>query len=320
MLRCFLLFLLLILLSSWGFFGHRKINRLAAFTLPVEMMVFYKKNIDYVEEAAVNADRRRYISDQEAPRHYIDIDRYGDSAFAKLPVYWNTAIAKFNEDSLNAHGILPWQIYRVYNQLRDAFAVRDSKRILSLSTDLGHYVADAHVPLHTTRNYDGQLTQQTGIHALWESRLPELFFAEYDFFVGKARYIPNVQQEVWHVIADTHACVDSVLVIERTLFQQIGERKYNFESKGRQTARVVAWAYAKDYHSTLNGMVERRMRKSILMIGSLWYSAWVDAGQPDLTALETYRPSEEELKQQAEEWKNWRREKTTVRGDTLHRQ
>ena len=29
-------------------------------------------------------------------------------------------------------------------------------------------------------------------------------------------------------------------------------------------------------------MVERQMRSSILEVGSFWYSAWVDAGQPAL--------------------------------------
>ena len=37
-----------------------------------------------------------------------------------------------------------------------------------LRADLGHYLADAHVPLHTG-NYSSQRTNQTGIHALWET-------------------------------------------------------------------------------------------------------------------------------------------------------
>src|SRR5690242_16771149 len=139
------------------------------------MVPFYKKNIRYIEESAVNPDRRRYIAPDEAPRHFIDLDNYGDSAIFKLPRYWNQAVEKFGEDSLNAHGILPWNIQRVYLQLKDAFFIRNPDRILKLSADLGHYIADAHVPLHTTRNYNGQLTNQIGIHAFWESRLPELF-------------------------------------------------------------------------------------------------------------------------------------------------
>ncbi|MGC6428813.1 MAG: hypothetical protein ACON4Y_05945 [Flavobacteriales bacterium] len=57
-----------------------------------------------------------------------------------------------------------------------------SEQILFICSDLGHYIADANVPLHTTINYDGQLTGQKGIHAFWESRLPELFSSEYNFF------------------------------------------------------------------------------------------------------------------------------------------
>jgi hypothetical protein len=64
----------------WGFFAHKKINRLAVFTLPATMAGFYKKNLEYITEAAVNPDRRRYAIPEEAPRHYIDLDDYGDSA------------------------------------------------------------------------------------------------------------------------------------------------------------------------------------------------------------------------------------------------
>jgi hypothetical protein len=171
-----------LMFSSWGFFAHRKINQLAVYTLPSSMASFYKKNIQYLSEAAVNPDRRRYAVPEEAPRHYIDLDDYGDSAVYKLPRYWSDAVKQFGEDSLQARGIVPWHIYRMYFQLKDAFLLKDPDKILRVSADLGHYVADAHVPLHTTKNYDGQLTGQTGIHGFWESRLPELYFEEYDFF------------------------------------------------------------------------------------------------------------------------------------------
>jgi len=32
-------------------------------------------------------------------------------------------------------------------------------------------------------------------------------------------------------------------------------------------------------------MVQKRMCSAILAVGSYWYSAWVDAGQPDLDKL-----------------------------------
>jgi len=310
----FLFIVVLIFSSSWGFFAHRKINRLAVFTLPVEMITFYKKNIRSIEEDAVNPDRRRYINPDEAPRHYIDLDDYGDSAAFYLPKYWKEAVEKFGEDTLKAHGILPWNINRVYYELKDAFFVRDPEKILRLSADLGHYVADAHVPLHTTKNYDGQLTGQNGIHAFWESRLPELFSDQYDFFVGKAEHLDNVQLAAWKIITHTNQALDSVLRFEKQLSEKWGDKKFNFESQGRQTVKVFSEDYSKAYHQLLSGMVERQIRAAILMTGSIWYTAWVDAGQPDLKSLIDYKPSQEEIKKREEELKKWKEaQKVSIR-------
>ncbi|MFM7430632.1 MAG: zinc dependent phospholipase C family protein [Flammeovirgaceae bacterium] len=272
------------------------------------MSGFYKKNIRYIEEAAVNPDRRRYAVPEEAPRHFIDLDVYGDSAAYTLPRYWKDAVEKFGEDSLVKHGIVPWHINRVYFQLKEAFLLKDPERILRLSADLGHYVGDSHVPLHTTKNYDGQLTDQVGIHGFWESRLPELFFSEYDFYVGKAEHIANVQLAVWKTIAQSNSALDSVLRFEKELSLKLGDRKFNFETKGKQTVKVFSQEYSRAYHQMLSGMVERQFRASVKMTGDLWYTAWVDAGQPDIKSLIDYKPTEEELKKRAEELKKWREE------------
>lgn len=294
--------------SGWGFFGHENIDRLAVFTLPPDMITFYKKNIHYIVEASVNPDRRRYAVPEEGPRHYIDLDDYSKANDTlmneSLPKYWSEAIARHTEDSLMSHGIVPWHAYRMYLQLRDAFIVGDPDRILRISSELGHYVADAHVPLHTTSNHNGQKTDQHGIHGLWESRLPELFSGNYDFLVGRARYIADVQAAIWDVVKDSHACVDSVLRFEKELSKRESSRKYSFETRAKQTVKVYSYRYSKLYHNMLQGMVERRMRASISMVGSIWYTAWADAGQPDLKRLVDYKPSEEELKRRREELLN----------------
>lgn len=296
---------------AWGFFAHQKINRLAVFTLPPEMIGFYKKNIDYITESAVNPDRRRMAVPDEAPRHYIDIDHYGDSALEKMPAYWNAAVEKYTEDTLKAYGIVPWHVYAMYSRLRDAFIVRDPDAILKLSAELGHYVGDANVPLHTTENYNGQLTGQDGIHGFWESRLPELFAERYDFFVGKAEYVPNVQHRAWMAVKQSHYAVDSVLRFERELHALFGDRKYAVEEKGKTIANVYSLKYSSAYHKLLAGMVERQMRASIKMTGDIWYTAWVDAGQPALKELIDYAPTEEELAGRRAELKRWKEERIT---------
>lgn len=304
--RSFLLFSTCLLFGGWGFFAHQKINGLAVFTLPPEMIGFYKKNINYLTEAAVNPDKRRYAVADEAPKHYIDLDDYGDSAEVKLARYWKDAIQKFGKDSLMLHGIVPWHINQVYNELKGAFAVKDPNAILRLSADLGHYVADANVPLHTTSNYNGQKSDQIGIHGFWESRLPELFFTEYNFFVGKAAYQKNVQLTAWSAIVKANAALDSVLRFEKELFEKESDKKFSFETKGKQTQKVVSFAYSKKYHNLLSGMVERQMRSSVKMIGDIWFTAWVDAGQPDLNLMIEYRPSQDEIAKRRQELKEWK--------------
>lgn len=297
----------------WGFFAHKKINRLAVFTLPPEMIGFYKKNIEFLTEESVSPDRRRYAVKDEAPRHYIDLDEYGDSAALKLPRTWQKAVEQYGEDSLMEKGIVPWQIMRAYNQLKNAMLLYDPQKILRSSAELGHYVADANVPLHTTSNYDGQLTGQVGLHGFWESRLPELFFTEYDFFVGKATYIDNVQDYAWEAVAKAHLAVDSVLNLEMRLEERMGNKKYSFETRGKQTVKVVSYPYAKAYHLALSGMVERQMRASVKMTGDLWYSAWVDAGQPDLKKLIEYKPSPQELEARKRELELWKEQRYPAR-------
>jgi hypothetical protein len=309
LLNILLMIVLCLITGGWGFYGHKEINRLAVFTLPPEMIGFYKKHIAYLSETAVNPDRRRYAVVDEAPRHYIDLDHYGDSAWHQLPRYWSQAVEQFTEDTLKAYGILPWHLAVMHRRLRDAFLVGDPAAILKQSAELGHYIGDAHVPLHTTENYNGQLTGQDGIHGLWESRLPELFAQRYDYFVGGAVYIGNVQLAAWDMVRDSNALLDSVLRIEKRLGVEFGERKFAYEVKGRQTVRVYSQAYSEAYHRQLNGMVERRMRAAIRMTGSFWYTAWIDAGQPDLQRLIRYTPSEEELtarRREVEAWKQRR--------------
>ncbi len=268
--------------SSWGFYGHRKINRLAVFTLPSELMGFYKEHVEFITEHAVDPDKRRYVLEDEAPRHYIDIDHYGDTPFEAVPWSWWDAVEKYTEDTLMQYGIVPWHCYRTYRSLVNAFTDGNWTYALKLSADLGHYVADAHVPLHTTENYNGQLTGQHGIHAFWESRLPELFAEEYDYFVGGAVYLPNPLDAIWDAIEASHAAVDSVLRFEAELTSSFpSDNKYAFEQRGSQTVKTYAADFSMAYHQKLNGMVERRMRKAILMVGSLWYSAWLEAGKPD---------------------------------------
>jgi hypothetical protein len=378
----FILFFLFTLTSfynsplTWGFWGHRRINRVAVFSLPPEMIIFFKKNIEFITEHAVDPDKRRYATQFEGPRHFIDIDRWGEYPFPDVPRDWTTALARYTDvwvigsqkdtvqlfgdevihwegadleyigeteknlfqwpengirkedyiaffrqyiqpqyyeeewrlscellaeelgitsdcqqvvaiDRFSEYGIVPYHLLQMQNRLTNAFRAKDEKAILRLSAEMGHYIGDAHVPLHTTENYNGQLTNQVGIHAFWESRIPELFAdREYDLFVGKARYIEKPKEYFWEVVLASHQLVDSVLTIERRLSETFPQdQQFCFDERLNRTIRIQCEAYAAAYQEAMRGMVEQRMRDAILAIASSWYTAWIDAGQPDLSDL-----------------------------------
>ncbi len=293
----------------WGFYAHRKINYYAVFLLPPEMMFLYKPNIGYLSEHAVDPDKRRYAVKEEGPRHYIDLDSYGDAPMKDPPRNWNDAVKRFGEDSLHANGIAPWWIQTMLYRLTAAFKAKDLSRILKLSAETGHYISDAHVPLHACRNHNGQFTNQQGIHGFWESRLPELLAEkEWDFFIGRAQYISDPFEFIWKRVQESAAASDTVLLYEKELSAVFpADRKFAFEDGNGQLVRQYSADYSIAYNKKLQGMVERRMRASVYATASFWYTAWVDAGQPDLSRLPGKDFSPEDVKEfelLTEAWKN----------------
>ncbi len=279
----------------WGFVGHKQINRLAIFTLPPELFGFYKTHIEFITDHSVDPDKRRYSVEGEAECHYIDLDHYyflADSMYPLLEQPWNKASLYFTEDTLKAYGIVPWHIQLMKYKLQKAFEQKNVALILKYSSEIGHYIADAHVPLHTTQNYNGQQTNQKGIHGLWESRLVELYQNDYQFFVGKSQYVENLSAYIWSVVKESHSALDTVFKMEIEASKRIGyPNKYSIEQRGNQTVKTYSKEFCQIYHQLMGNMVERRMRQAILAIGSIWQTAWIDAGQPDLNQLLAQKPN-----------------------------
>lgn len=346
---------------QWGFYAHKTINRMAVFILPPEMLLFFKKHIDYISVHATDPDKRRYVVEGEALKHFMDIDHWGTYPFENVPHQWDDAYMKYlgiqiiaqNDDTFQLknsgtdldstlvselgleidgreffyftkkelmsafheahfrysvdelpwikqaniplkevlfdqhfteHGIVPYFIKIQCDKLVQAFKSGDQKRILRLATDLGHYVADLHVPLHAAKNYNGQLTGQEGIHAFWESRLPELFADDqYSYFVGKAQYIPDIEKFAWNTLLESNRLHHEVLDLERKIREQIPEdRQFAYEIRLNTVVRTPSEELSTAYHRALGGMVEKRMQESVLALGSLWLTAWINAGQPVL--------------------------------------
>lgn len=362
---------------DWGFYGHRKINRMAVFALPSDMIGFYKKNIEYITDHAVDPDKRRYATKHEAVRHYIDIDHWDTIPFHKVPRNFSDALIKYGQfrlvnasdtldlsldirndsfflsqndalwlegksyewrrffdtlyrpqyyedrkvidgisfdsywqsnlmesgeyelefvDKFSEYGILPYHLVQHFHKLKRAFQRQDPDAVLRESAEIGHYIGDAHVPLHTTVNYNGQLTDQVGIHAFWESRLPELFAEDkYDFLVGRAEFITDLESYVWKIITDSHRLLDDVLSLEKELSQTYPQdQQYCYDERLQRTVRIECEEYAAAYHQAMGDMVERRMQDAVRSIADFWYTAWTLGGQPDMDEWYDQLPSRED--------------------------
>jgi hypothetical protein len=272
------------------------------------MMVLYKPNIQFLSDHSVDPDKRRYAIAAEAPRHYIDIDNYGPYPYTDLPRKWEDAVQKYSEDTLQANGIVPWWISIMQQRLTNAFKEKNQAKILRLSAELGHYIGDAHVPLHASSNHDGQNTNQRGIHGFWESRVPELLAeSEFDFMIGKAAYIADVPKYTWSRVLESGAAADTVLRDEAELTKLFRtDRKYAFEERSGKLVRQYSTEFTTAYNKVINNMVERRMRQAIASVASYWYTAWVNAGQPDLKNLNNTAFTEEDLKEFEKLNADWR--------------
>ena len=271
------------------------------------MIAFYKQNIEFISEHSVDPDKRRYAVKEEGARHYIDIDNYGTYPFNELPRNWDSAVTKFSIETMQKNGIVPWWLQTMQYRLTTAFKEKNAQGILKLSAEIGHYLADAHVPLHASSNHNGQLTGQRGIHGFWESRIPELLAEnKWDFFIGKAEYIKNPPDFIWKRILESAAASDTVLKYEQQLTKEFpADQKFSFENRNGIIIRQYSSAFSIAYDQLLKGMIERRMRQSIFAVASFWYTAWVNAGQPELTNLSGKNFSQEDIKEFEELNKAW---------------
>lgn len=293
---------------GWGFFGHKLIHQLAIYNLPKDLQGFYYKHQDYMITKSVRPDERRNDDPAEAPRHYIDIDVFGEEAVHTMPEAWEAAAARYTADTLLKYGIVPWHVVKMQERLTNAYKQRNVDSILYYSADLGHYIADAHVPLHTTVNYDGQLTNQKGMHSLWESKLPELFAQTYKLKAQKANYLPDTEKQIWKVVRHTYSLIPNTLDYEREVSKNFThETKFDQVERYGKVRQYYSDAFAKAYQEKLGTMVEEQMTAAAEEVANFWYTAWVDGGKPDMDKLMQEQLSKAEKKQLKKERKAFKK-------------
>ncbi|RYY38725.1 MAG: hypothetical protein EOO08_12975 [Chitinophagaceae bacterium] len=285
--RVLLLAIVIVGLSSWGFLVHRTSTQLAVYQLPETMQHFFYDGMDYLVRYSVRPDQRRNGDPSEGPKHFIDIERFGANAATAMPLDWNSAVARYGEDSLKRNGIVPYWVINQKEKLTEAFRSGNRDSILFYATDLAHYIGDANVPLHTTENHDGQLTGQKGMHSLWESAIPEIELASYSLYEAhEATYLKNPEEAIWKAVREANALLPQMFAMEKEVSKDFTDStKYRYQMRNGRESRSYSSAFARAYAQKLAPGINQQLLKSGHLIADFWYTAWVDAGKPNLDGL-----------------------------------
>lgn len=253
---------------SWGSVGHKIINRKSPMHLPATMSQFKADSLFY-EAHASDADTRRVYTDTtmfaEQWRHYIDIDDYPD--FHNLPQNFNTVIMLYTWNRVKNNGINPWSTLWVLDSLTAQLSRFDTEKVKQTASDLGHYVADGHMPLHCTINYNGQLTNNYGIHSRYESNMVNTYQSQLTISPASANYISSPSEYIFNYIYHSISLVDTILQAD-TYAKAISG--WNGSGSAPSSYYTALWTKTQN-------ITKDQFQRATVAIADLWYTAFVNA-------------------------------------------
>ncbi len=254
---------------GWGWNGHQFINRKSVYHLPGQMVLFIQDSSFFAAHAS-DADNRGNPNDTsmyaESPRHYIDIDDYPN--FHNMPRSMDSLIAVYGWERVKSNGTLPWATMWNMDSLVNQLRRGDWSRAYLTASDIGHYAGDAHQPLHATKNYNGALTNNYGIHSRYESSMINTYINQLYMIPDTVHYISDRLDFIFDYILYSNSVVDTVLHGDTYAKIVSGWGGSGSPPPAYYTA---LWDYTR--LTTLD-----QFQRATVVLASLWYTAWVDAG------------------------------------------
>ena len=267
--------------SAWGMDVHRFITKRAIEGLPADVKPFFMARLDLLVEHSVDPDLWRVVDlsgalGNEDPNHFLDFDGFGEPApFSGVPRDWKAVVQKYGAEMANKNGRLPWRTEEVFNKLVATFADM-AKNPAGFAGDnaryqaavLAHYIEDAHVPFHAVINYDGQATNQRGIHSRFETELVLRNKASLKLTPVVIAPIADIKTFIFDTLIDDQPHVAAVLAADRAAAE--GKELYDD-------------AYFADFakHGAL-AIAEKQISLAASSVASVWIAAWEKAGKPKL--------------------------------------
>jgi hypothetical protein len=242
--------------------------------LPEEMSLM-KAWKDYIGEHASDPDIRRDNGSDttEWAKHFIDIDYYTEFQNGKMIFEKEGLISIYGAETVNKMGLLPWATLETYYNLKKSFIEKDRDKVLIYISDLGHYIGDGHQPFHTMLNYDGQLTDQKGIHGRYESEMVNRYIDQISnsLTTREVKYVAEPLEYIFDFLTASNFSSPIIFNADKTVYAQT-------DSHGSGDYYRLMWFRTK--HVTIS-----QLSDAAGALASLIYSAWVDAGKPSLEEL-----------------------------------
>ncbi len=252
---------------SWGTNAHERMTDAACDALPQEIKGFFAARRNKLAFHSNDPDRWKKDDPNERPRHYIDIDMYGNYPFEELPRNYNEAIEKYGVETVTERGLAPWRIEEYSNELSETMRFGNLERIVQVAAALAHYVEDIHMPLHVVENHDGQFTNQKGVHGRFEIDMVDAYASQIQLEPDEAEEIEDPLEHAFDIILDSYVYAENLLRSDRRA--KSGETDYG-EVYLEKLFRFGGW------------IAEKRMSDASTATASYWYTAWLRAGKPAL--------------------------------------
>jgi hypothetical protein len=252
---------------AWGPTAHRIVNGSAVDTLPPEIRYFFEAHRQFLIEHANDPDEWMKKDPYERKRHYLYLDKYGRFPYLKLPHSFKDATFKHGTRRVNRDGLLPWHVGEYSLRLTNAFMEQNWDEAKLAAAALGHYVADTRDPLHTTSNYDGQLVNQAGLEERYGSTLIDRFQGFMMFRPAPAAKIDDPTEYAFQAVIEANTWVDQILLADWKARK--GLRGYNEDFFDR-------------FHAAAGYIAARELNHAAHDTASYWYTAWLNAGKPEL--------------------------------------
>ena len=268
LIRCSILVVLLLTLGSWGEKAHRIINSSCVDYFPkqIERLKVWSPVLG---DHGSDADFRKKNDKNEFVRHFIDLDLYDDFLSThQMTEDFDAACNKYGKGKVMKNGTLPWVTDSTYQALVQNFKSRNWDQAVFTAADLGHYVGDGFMPLHITGNYNGQLSNQTGIHRRFEETMIDMYIGSISLKTSHIKKVADIPSSIFRYLYRNHRYVSLLLQADSLAYEQSG-KQYNeiyYESLWKKTSLFTT----------------QLLQESSKTLARLIYSAWLEAGKPQI--------------------------------------